>query len=87
MARRALGSAAGTFFICIGDQPNLDHDGCRHPDGQGFAAFGRVVGGMDVVRAIWARAQANMLLDRPVPIVRAVVSDLRDFALPLQPVG
>jgi peptidyl-prolyl cis-trans isomerase A (cyclophilin A) len=45
--------SAGAFFICIGDQPQLDFGGRRNPDGQGFAAFGRVVHGMQVVRAIW----------------------------------
>jgi peptidyl-prolyl cis-trans isomerase A (cyclophilin A) len=45
--------SAGAFFICIGDQPELDFGGRRNPDRQGFAAFGRVVHGMDVVRAIW----------------------------------
>jgi peptidyl-prolyl cis-trans isomerase A (cyclophilin A) len=45
--------SAGAFFICIGDQPQLDFGGRRNPDRQGFAAFGRVVHGMDVVRAIW----------------------------------
>jgi peptidyl-prolyl cis-trans isomerase A (cyclophilin A) len=45
--------SAGAFFICIGDQPELDFGGRRNPDGQGFAAFGQVVRGMDVVRAIW----------------------------------
>jgi peptidyl-prolyl cis-trans isomerase A (cyclophilin A) len=45
--------SAGAFFICIGDQPELDYGGRRNPDRQGFAAFGRVVHGMDVVRAIW----------------------------------
>ena len=45
------GSAAA-FFICIGDQPALDFGGMRNPDGQGFAAFGRVIRGMDVVRKI-----------------------------------
>ena len=44
---------AGAFFICIGAQPALDFGGKRNPDGQGFAAFGRVLQGMDVVRAIW----------------------------------
>lgn len=44
---------AGEFFICIGDQPELDFGGRRNPDRQGFAAFGQVVRGMDVVRAIW----------------------------------
>jgi peptidyl-prolyl cis-trans isomerase A (cyclophilin A) len=52
MARSAPGSATSSFFICINDQPELDFGGRRNPDGQGFAAFGRVVEGMDVVRAI-----------------------------------
>lgn len=52
MARSAPGTASSEFFICVGDQPELDFGGKRNPDGQGFAAFGRVVEGMDVVRAI-----------------------------------
>ena len=45
-------TATSGFFICIGDQPVLDYGGGRSPDGQGFAAFGRVVAGMDVVKKI-----------------------------------
>ena len=52
MARGAVGTATSEFFICIGDQPALDYGERRNPDGQGFAAFGRVVAGMDVARAI-----------------------------------
>ena len=52
MARFAPDSAQGDFFICINDQPSLDFGGMRNPDGQGFAAFGQVTAGMDVVRAI-----------------------------------
>lgn len=52
MARDAPGTAGAEFFICIGDNPALDFGGARNPDGQGFAAFGRVIEGMDVVRAI-----------------------------------
>ncbi len=52
MARGAPDSAASGWFICINDQPSLDFGGARNPDGQGFAAFGRVVSGMDVVRKI-----------------------------------
>jgi len=52
MARDAPGSATSEFFICLGDNPALDHGGARNKDGQGFAAFGRVAEGMDVVRAI-----------------------------------
>ncbi len=52
MARGAADSATSGWFICINDQPSLDFGGTRNPDGQGFAAFGRVVSGMDVVRKI-----------------------------------
>jgi len=52
MARGAVGTASTEFFICIGDQPGLDYGETRNADGQGFAAFGRVVDGMDVVRRI-----------------------------------
>ena len=52
MARGAPDSATSGFFICINDQPSLDFGGMRNADGQGFAAFGRVVRGMDVVRKI-----------------------------------
>lgn len=54
MARAAVGTASSEFFICIGEQPALDFGGERNADGQGFAAFGRVVKGMEVVRAIHA---------------------------------
>lgn len=52
MARGDVGTASSEFFICIGDQPGLDHGDIRNPDKQGFAAFGKVVSGMDVVRRI-----------------------------------
>jgi peptidyl-prolyl cis-trans isomerase A (cyclophilin A) len=52
MARGAVGTASTEFFICIGDQPGLDHGQPRNADNQGFAAFGKVVSGMDVVRRI-----------------------------------
>ena len=52
MARNEPGSASSEFFICIGDQPELDFGGKRNPDGQGFAAFGKVIRGIDIVRKI-----------------------------------
>jgi peptidyl-prolyl cis-trans isomerase A (cyclophilin A) len=54
MARSAPDTATASFSIVIGDQPEMNFGGHRNPDGQGFAAFGRVVSGMDVVRAIQA---------------------------------
>jgi peptidyl-prolyl cis-trans isomerase A (cyclophilin A) len=52
MARGGPDTATSDFFVCLGDQPSLDFGGARNPDGQGFAAFGQVVQGMDIVRAI-----------------------------------
>lgn len=53
IARAAPGTGGGSdFFICVGDQPALDFGAGRNSDGQGFAAFGRVMSGMDVVRKI-----------------------------------
>jgi peptidyl-prolyl cis-trans isomerase A (cyclophilin A) len=54
MARGAPDSATSGWFVCINDQPSLDFGGNRNPDGQGFAAFGRVITGMDIVRKIQA---------------------------------
>jgi peptidyl-prolyl cis-trans isomerase A (cyclophilin A) len=52
MARGDVGTASSEFFICVGDQPGLDYGQPRNADQQGFAAFGRVVSGMEVVRTI-----------------------------------
>lgn len=68
MARGAPGTATAEFFICIGDQPELDFGGRRNPDGQGFAAFGQVVQGMEVVRALHGRAGAEQWLASPIRI-------------------
>jgi peptidyl-prolyl cis-trans isomerase A (cyclophilin A) len=71
MARSGPDTAASDFFICIGDQPSLDFGGARNPDGQGFAAFGRVVSGMDVVRAIHKAPAEGENLSPPVTITGA----------------
>jgi cyclophilin family peptidyl-prolyl cis-trans isomerase len=72
MARDGPDTAQDEFFICIGDQPELDFGGKRNPDGQGFAAFGKVVKGMDVVRRIQAASADGQKLTPPVRIQRAV---------------
>ena len=77
MARAAPDSATGSFSIVIGDQPEMDFGGRRHPDGQGFAVFGRVVSGMDVVKAIQASptgrrgAYGTETLDPPISVLKA----------------
>ena len=68
MARGQPDSATSSFFFCINDQPSLDFGGNRNPDLQGFAAFGQVVSGMDVVRAIQGQPYEGQTLTPPVRI-------------------
>jgi peptidyl-prolyl cis-trans isomerase A (cyclophilin A) len=69
MARDTPNSATSDFFICIGDQPSLDYGGKRNPDGQGFAAFGRVIRGMSVVNRIHDAPARGQTLTPPVGIL------------------
>lgn len=69
MARDTPNSATSSFFICVNDQPELDFAGKRNPDGQGFAAFGRVVEGMNVVHEIQAQKDKDQYLIKPVKIL------------------
>lgn len=71
MVRFAPGTAGPGFFICIGDQPELDEGGRRNPDGHGFAAFGQVAGGEDVIDAIFMRAGPDEMCDAPVQVTGA----------------
>jgi peptidyl-prolyl cis-trans isomerase A (cyclophilin A) len=73
MARGEPDTATSSFFICIGDQPELDFGGRRNPDGQGFAAFGQVVGGMDVVHRIHQTRAKGQAIMPPVRIMSASV--------------
>jgi peptidyl-prolyl cis-trans isomerase A (cyclophilin A) len=70
MARSTPDTARDSFSICVGDQPALDFGGARQPDGQGFAAFGQVVRGMDVVRKIQASAAEGEALTPAIGILR-----------------
>jgi cyclophilin family peptidyl-prolyl cis-trans isomerase len=72
MARAEPDTATHSFFICVGDQPELDFGGRRNPDGQGFAVFGSVVEGMDLVREVHAMPADGQSLDPPLSIQRAV---------------
>ena len=73
MARDTPNSATSDFFICINDQPELDFGGARNPDGQGFAAFGRVIRGMRVVRSIHAGHVNGDRLRPPIAIHKAII--------------
>lgn len=68
MARNEPGSASTEFFICIGDQPELDYKGKRNSDEQGFSAFGTVSDGMDVVHRIHGSDNKGQYLTDPVII-------------------
>jgi len=70
MARWHPGTATSEFFICVGDQPELDYDGKRNPDKQGFAAFGKVIDGMDVVRKIHHLSAEGQTLDPAVKFLK-----------------
>ena len=72
MARGAdADTATSDFFILLNDQPSLDYGGKRFDDGQGAAAFGRVVSGMDVVRKIQQQPTDGQALKPPITILSA----------------
>jgi len=72
MARMEPGTGSSEIFICVGDQPELDFGGKRNPDGQGFAAFGKVIKGMDEVREIQSKPDIEQMLVTPVNIIEVV---------------
>ena len=72
MARGSPDTATSSFFICVGDQPELDFGGKRNPDGQGFAAFGQIVEGMETVHRIHQSHSEGQALMLPVRILRIV---------------
>ena len=72
LARDKPGTANSEFFICVGDQPGYDYGGDNNPDGLGYAAFGRVIKGMEVVRKIYNQPEDNQSFTPPVPIYNIV---------------
>ena len=79
MANNGPGTARADFFILLSDMPGLDAGG-PGGDANGFAAFGHVIEGMDVVKAIWDApvsqtkgegAMKGQMLDPPVKILHA----------------
>lgn len=69
MARQEPGTATTEFFICVGDQAGFDYGGENNPDKQGYAAFGKVIKGLEVVRKIYNRPENNQAFDPPVVII------------------
>ena len=68
MARSGPNSATSEFFICINNQPALDYGGARNHDGQGFAAFGKVIRGIDIVKKIQSQKDNAQYLIKPIEI-------------------
>ena len=86
MARFEVGTATSEFFIMVQDYPGLDSGaGTRNPDDAGYAVFGEVVDGMEVVEAIWRQPtslaaapddfQYAQFLDAPVKIERVRIEE------------
>ena len=70
MAHAGPDTATSDFFICIGTQPELDFGGKRNSDGQGFAAFGRVTQGLEIVKKIQSAPADGQKLTPPVRILK-----------------
>jgi len=68
LARFEPGTASTEFFICVGDQPGFDFGGGNNPDKQGYAAFGKVIKGLDIVRKIYNCPEDDQHFDPPVDI-------------------
>jgi peptidyl-prolyl cis-trans isomerase A (cyclophilin A) len=68
MARGEPNTATNHFFICVNTQPSLDFGGKRNPDGFGFAAFGKVIEGLEIVKKIQNRENEDQSLLKPVII-------------------
>ena len=76
MARDGPDTATSSFFIVTQDTPSLNYGDARNPDGQGFAAFGSVIEGLDVARRIQGmQADADEKLTPPVAIRSARLLD------------
>lgn len=67
-ARFGKGEVYPSCFICMRDEPDLDHGGRRHPDGDGFAVFGRVTSGFDTLKRIFERAEKTDYLSETIPL-------------------
>lgn len=72
LARLEPGTGRSEFFICVGDQHGFDFGGENNPDGQGYAAFGKVVKGMNIVNKIYNQNEENQAFDPPIVIMNIV---------------
>ena len=68
LARTGVGTATTEFFICIGDQSQLDAGRKGTGDGFGYSAFGKVIKGMDAVRKIQSQNSSGENFSKRIPI-------------------
>jgi peptidyl-prolyl cis-trans isomerase A (cyclophilin A) len=68
LARTKPGTASTEFFICIADEPGLNFGGENVADKQGYAAFGKVIHGMDIVMKIYRQNEVDQYFDPPITI-------------------
>lgn len=69
MARNEPGTATSEFFICVEDEPGFDYGGKNNADGLGYAAFGKVVEGMETVTKIYRQPENEQRFIPPVTIL------------------
>jgi peptidyl-prolyl cis-trans isomerase A (cyclophilin A) len=72
LARQEAGTANSEFFICVGDQKGFDYGGANSTDGQGYAAFGHVLKGMDLVRKFYSQPTDGEQLKQQVDILNII---------------
>jgi len=68
-------SASAQFFINTVDNAFLDHRG-KNPQGWGYAVFGKVTKGMDVVKKIEAVQTGNAGMHQNVPVKDVVITKM-----------
>ncbi|KAF0243169.1 MAG: cyclophilin type peptidyl-prolyl cis-trans isomerase [Chitinophagaceae bacterium] len=68
LARAEPGTAGTEFFICMDDEPGLDFGGENVSDKLGYAAFGKVTKGMNIVKKIYGKKERNQYFEPPITI-------------------
>lgn len=85
MARYEPGTATSEFFICVEDEPGFDYGGKNNADGLGYAAFGRVIAGMETVMKIYQQPENDQRFRPAVTILTVRRSQQKVEGTRLQP--
>lgn len=75
-ARFEAGYLYKSLFICMRDEPELDATGLRNSDGKGFAVFGEISDGFEVLEHIFSLAEDDEMLTRPIDILAATITTI-----------